>query len=702
MSNSIYKYRTTENGKDKSSIPIKNNFNNKYFSKKYKTKNSPVNKNILNNKQEINHNILFSNENISINEPSKYINCKRHPQNIINYFCENDKSFLCILCCSQHENHCYKKCLCTKEYFENEILKIKKLFEENKLKYFQNKKRAENCFSKIKIHFDQEIHKINDYFDSMISILQDKKSEFIAKMLIIYENYIQKFIKYKFIFDYCDKSYYNLIQGINLIENEVYKKEDFEYFYNIKNNFVKEINNFSKYNDENLTDKKIFTFNGDSMPIFVFPEKQIVSINDDINLFGSFKNSNICFNSKENGKDNKSLNYKNAEENSILDSIYQDSIDNKDYNSIKRKKTTLEILFENNKNKNIFSSINSKISNLNDSFINKHLIDTDSTLFFLNKNEVKNVFKQQDMETSKKFDKIETQLNNNKEIKISDSPKIKPNDINKVKYTSYSRENRNKHIIKKFLEKRVLNNNNTSYQTTKQFNKNKEQSTNYNSNYLNSYENGYVNNSLNNEYFISQTKKLNKENKCGKKNKNKAKNYPPNNGIKYRKLSRKRSGSITNNNNNLKKQLNIHSLNLESKIDENNNEKKILISNKKKINNINNYFEDSFEEKNIQAERNNINKNANKKMRDLFLDLDEGEKNRKNKFIRNGIKINSMKSIFKNNINNNKNNSMLNDKINHKNDINIITHNYQRRNSFSNINFNRSKSYRYFANKNFI
>ena len=143
----------------------------------------------------------------------------------------------------------------------------------------------------------------------MISILQDKKSEFIAKMLIIYENYIQKFIKYKFIFDYCDKSYSNLIKGIDLLENEVYKKEDLEYFYNIKNNFVKEINNFSKYNNENLTDKNIFTFNNDLMPIFVFPEKQIININDDINLFGSFKNTNIFFNPKENGKKNVSSNF---------------------------------------------------------------------------------------------------------------------------------------------------------------------------------------------------------------------------------------------------------------------------------------------------------------------------------------------------------------------------------------------------------
>ena len=684
MSNAIYKYKNTDNGKDKSSIPYKNNFNNKYFSKKFKTKNSPANKKILNNKQEINHNILLSKENFSINDSSKYIHCKRHPQNIISYFCENDKAFPCILCISQHENHSYKKCLCSKEYFENEILKIKKLFEENKLKYFQNKKRAENCFSKIKMHFDQEIHKINDYFDSMISILQDKKSEFIAKMLIIYENYIQKFIKYKFIFDYCDKSYSNLIKGIDLLENEVYKKEDLEYFYNIKNNFVKEINNFSKYNNENLTDKNIFTFNNDLMPIFVFPEKQIININDDINLFGSFKNTNICFNPKENGKKNVSSNFQNIEENSIFDSIYQDSINNKDINSNKRKKTTLEILFENNKNKNIISSINSKISNLNDSFINKHLIDTDSTLFFLNKNEVKNVFKQQDMETSKKFDKIETQINNNGEIKISNSPRIKSNNNNKVKYTSCSRENRNKHIIKKFLEKRVLNNNNISYQTTKQFNINKDQSTNYNSNYLNSYENGYVNNSLNNEYFIFQTKKINKENKYEKKNKNKTKNYPPNNGIKYRKLSRKRSGSLTNNNNNLKRELNIHSFNLESKNKESYNKNKILISNKKKINNINDYFEDSFEEK---------IKYDNKRMR-------EG-KGKKNKFIRNGININSMKNIFKNNAGN-KNNSMLNDKINQNNNFNLITDNYPRRNSFSNINFNRSNSYRYIRNKNFF
>ena len=76
-------------------------------------------------------------------------------------------------------------------------------------------------------------------------------------------------------------------------------------------------------------------------------------------------------------------------------------------------------------------------------------------------------------------------------------------------------------------------------------------------------------------------------------------------------------------------------------------------------------------------------------------------KGKKNKFIRNGININSMKNIFKNNAGN-KNNSMLNDKINQNNNFNLITDNYPRRNSFSNINFNRSNSYRYIRNKNFF
>ena len=698
MSNSILNYKNTENGKDIRPIPTKNNFNNKYYFRKCENKVSPVNKKLLNNKQEINSRITLNNENIPSNDSSKYIHCKRHPQNIINYFCENDKTFPCILCIAQHEGHSYKKFFCTRNYFDNEIYKIKKLFEDNEIKYFNNKKRAENFFSQIKTHFDQEIHKINVYFDSMISILQDKKNEFIAKMLIIYENYIQKYIKFKFIFDYCDKNYYNLNKGITFIENEVYKKGDFEYFYNLKDIFVKEINNFSNYNEENLCNKNIFSFNGNSMPIFIYPEKPIIKSNDDIKLFGAFKNTDLSFNQKGNEKENIILfdKNKNNNENGLFDSIHQDSMSNKE---IKMKKTNLEILFEKSKNKNIISSINSKISNLNDSFINKQLIDTDSTLFFLNKNEVKNVFKQQEIETSKKFDKIETQINNNKEIEISASPRIKHKINNKVKYTSCNKENRNKQIIKKFLENKILNNKNISNQKIKRANISKDKGIKNNSNYLTSYENGSENYSLNNEYFNSQTKKLIKEKKIEKKKK--IKNYPPNNGIKYRKLVCKRNGSLTKNINNSKRELNIHSFNLELKNFKKINKKKKIISNKKKFNNINGYFDDSFDEKNIQNENNYENINAHRKMSDDYLDLDKKENNEKNYFIRNHIHIKSMKNLLKNNVHYN-NNSMINDKINLSNQKSRITDNYQKRNSFSNLNVNRSNSYRYFKNDSFF
>ena len=243
MSNEIYNYKKTENEKDASCIPIKNIFNNKLIPKKIKRKISPMNNKGNNQSQK-----LLNNENINLNDISKYVSCKRHPQNIIRYFCENDKTFNCILCITQHEKHSYKNFFCTKKYFDKEIIAIKKLFDEKEMKYFEIKKKAEIFFSKIKIHFDQEIHKINDYFDSIISILQAKKSEFISKMLIIYENYLKQFIKYKFIFDHCDKDYYNLNQKIKFIDNEVYKKEDLESFYKIKNCFIKEVQDFSKYN----------------------------------------------------------------------------------------------------------------------------------------------------------------------------------------------------------------------------------------------------------------------------------------------------------------------------------------------------------------------------------------------------------------------------------------------------------------------
>ena len=677
MSNSFYNYQKVENGQNITSIPLRNFISNKCISKKYKNRILPINNKIQENKDKNHSQIILNSENIISNDDSKYIHCKRHPNNIISFYCEDDRTFPCILCISKHQEHTFKKCYCSKKYFNKEMLNMRKLYEDIEIKYFQNKKNAENFFSKIKIHFDKEIHKINEYFDSMISILQDKKNEFIAKMLIIYENYLKKFIKYKFVFDSCNKYYYNLSKKMNYIENEIYKKEDFESFYNIKNIFINEINDFSKCNDENFNNRNIFYFNSSSMPIFVYPEKSIVNIKDNINLFGSFKNVNIDFNLKENRNEQSKIKEKIA----LIDSINTDNTFGNNNNNIKNTKTNLEILLESNKNKNIISSINTQLSNINDTLIEKQLIDTNSTLFFLNKNEVKNVFKQQDEDMNQIVEKNSPKINNNKKIKISDSPKNTDNYDNnykKVKYTSCNKEIRNKQIIKKFLEKEELNRNDISRLTTKQSNLKREPNTNYHSKYFASFDNNYRNHTLSNEYKIKKIK-------IESKNKKKNKKYPPNNWIKYRHMAYKKSNSITEN---------INSFNIELKNNKNDNRKK-KIPKKEKINNINKYKNDSFERKILLNENNNGSYYIHQRVNGLYNDNEKNNKYKKNNLIKNHRNVKSMKNLRKNSLKYDLNN-ILNNMPKPDSQICRITDNYDRRNSLSNYNINRSNSYRYY------
>ena len=185
-------------------------------------KESLSNKNIIQKKIDSKKTLSILENNFS-KDFSKYIFCKRHSNSKISYFCETDKMFPCSICISQHKEHNYNQFYCTEELFLKEINIIKNKYCKIEIKYFQNKKNAENFFLNIKNHFNEQINKINDYFDSIISILQDKKSNVISKMLIIYENFIKELIKFKSIFDICDKSYFNLYHKFNYIENELYK-----------------------------------------------------------------------------------------------------------------------------------------------------------------------------------------------------------------------------------------------------------------------------------------------------------------------------------------------------------------------------------------------------------------------------------------------------------------------------------------------
>ena len=83
---------------------VKNQSNNSQISSSNK-------KNNINNIQIGNISLVNFGNNMQ-KEKSKYINCKRHPQNAINFFCETDKIFPCSLCISAHNEHKYKAFFC--------------------------------------------------------------------------------------------------------------------------------------------------------------------------------------------------------------------------------------------------------------------------------------------------------------------------------------------------------------------------------------------------------------------------------------------------------------------------------------------------------------------------------------------------------------------------------------------------------------
>ena len=131
------------------SLPTDNNFagQNKKLNKNNNSQLSSGNKNNnINNNIQMRNQLLSNFGNNISKEKSKLINCKRHPQNIINYFCETDKLFLCSICISQHFEHNYITFFCSEDNFLNEINIIKKNFSEIETKYSLIKKMQKNIF----------------------------------------------------------------------------------------------------------------------------------------------------------------------------------------------------------------------------------------------------------------------------------------------------------------------------------------------------------------------------------------------------------------------------------------------------------------------------------------------------------------------------------------------------------------------------
>ena len=431
------------------------------------------------------------NSNTTIKEYTKEqkdmnLYCVRHPNKKLKFYCEIDHLFLCSVCLNQHLDHKYIDFKYNKEHFFQEINVIKKNYEETKNKYLLNKKIKEKFVEITKKHFDEQIKKINNYFDMLISSLHEQKSKFISKIMTITSEYNKKYDKFKHIFAIADEKYALINKKLFYINNDLLSKGEYETFYNMKNALITDINNFAIYNDNNINNNE---FNKCRLQNYICPKNPFGS---DEKIFGTFEdllidvninninnaNQNIINNyNKENSIDNnnhkicvsnitsnKNNISKNFSGNNYNINNSNNNVNHNTCNSIndtKQSNNNLDNLISINLNPtNISNILDSSLlgkqnnnSNNNDSFTDKQFVETGSTFFLLNKNDVKNVFKQQECDQSQNepsnYDNNNNNYNNINSQNFFNSKNNKPNNYkpyklinNNIMSNNYFKKNR--------------------------------------------------------------------------------------------------------------------------------------------------------------------------------------------------------------------------------------------------------------------
>ena len=465
----------------------------------------------------------------SIDSKDLSLYCIRHNKKKLKFFCEQDKSFLCDSCISLHNGHKIADFKLNKDNFTQEINLLKNNFEEMKNKYLNDKQKINTYISLTKNHFDEQINRINNYFNILMNVINEKKNKFILKIKNISKENINIYEKIQNIFSVSDEKYSFINNEFYYINNDLLNKGEYETFYNLKHNFIKEIQNFEKYITINIFNNKDFFNNTkNKFPIYIYPRNGILEkngFNKEEELFGKFEdisidiNKNLINNSsrkKINNKNNNNIAYKEKE-------IF------KNINREEKENNSISI---NNLSNNMDSSLIDKKSNLNnnDSFVDKQLVETGFTFFLINKNDVKNVFKQQDSEQSQ-----------NDLINISNSNhEIYNKEYNKEKVTkeNNNKENNNINITYK--------NNNSRY--------GKNRYTNNNINNIKNINNNIINNNININF--SNKNNLNDGNKAinNNQNKNNYNNYQNNNNYYHiNNIHNNNNNQNNNNNSNLNK-----------------------------------------------------------------------------------------------------------------------------------------------------
>ena len=434
--------------------------------------------------------------------------CIRHAKNKLKFFCEKDESFLCINCVNYHNGHNYVEFKLNKDNFSHEINLLKNNFEKIKNQYLDDKNKINNFVSLIKKHINEQTYKINNYFTSLLNIINEKKKDYILKINNFLQENFQNLEKIQNIFSISDEKYTFINNEFYYINNDLLNKGEYETFYNLKNNFVKEIQNFEKYIYANvINNKKLFESFKNKYPTYIYPKNGIIEKKNfykEEELFGKFEDITLDINKislNDSAKTNKNITndiyYKN--ENIIIDNT------NNNINNNENNNSSL-----NNLSNNILdSSLIDKKSNINnnDSFIDKQLIETGFTFFLLNKNDVKNVFKQQDSEQSQNelinmnnSKTIYSKDNNNKDITFN-TKNIKKKDSQTLNNNNNC-NNKNNYInnlnnIKNIKNNNIINNNIKS----SIINQNKISNNNYSN--QNNYQNNNYNH-LNNLLNINQ------------------------------------------------------------------------------------------------------------------------------------------------------------------------------------------------------
>ena len=576
------------------------------------------------NKIPIYSKILINSKNISSNDTKDIkdlsLYCIRHTKKKLKFFCENDRAFLCDNCLSQHNGHKYVEFKLNKDNFLYEINVLKNNFENIKCKYLTDKIKINKFISIIKNHIDEQISKINNYFNLLINIINDKKNKYILKINNISKDNLQKFEKLQNIFSISDEKYSFINNEFYYINNELLNKGEYETFYNLKNNFIQEIQNFENYININLFNNNNELIKN-KIPIYIYPRNGFIEKDDE--LFGKFEDKTIEIdkssinNSPRKNDKNNMVNNQNEKEKIIINNINNNDKEN---NNISL----------NNISNNNDSSLIDRKSNLNnnDSFIEKQLIETGFTFFLINnKNEVKNVFKQQDSEQSQN-DLINLSNNiNNSSIKNNKDNNYKSpieqnknnsninltknsfvNNINNIKNNNNTNNNN------------IINNNKINSQNIKSnnyINQNNYQNNNYN--YLNNIHSNNINQNSS-QNIIQNINNNNINNILSNLNLNTSNTKKP-----YKLLNIINNNKEGNNYKKNKEKLNYHKISKNR--DNKNNNRNILEKNNKEIGLKSSFYDKEKSTYLISHNNNSLEKNVRKNSHNFI----KSEDNNKNK-----------------------------------------------------------------------